>query len=73
MAVISVIFELTFPLAVLVPGLAIWFVAFGLSFHLGVYIIHGPPFFEHMALYVVFIGSLPEGLAAIQGVVRRFR
>ncbi len=73
LALTSVIFELTFPLAVLVPGLAIWFVVFGISFHLSVYIIHGPPFFEHMALYVVFIGSLREGIVAIQRIARRGR
>jgi uncharacterized membrane protein YphA (DoxX/SURF4 family) len=73
LAVASLLFELTFPLAVLVPGLAIWYVAFGISFHLSVYIIHGPPFFEHMALFVVFIGALQEDFAALQRVARRRR
>jgi hypothetical protein len=72
-ALASLLFELAFPLALLVPGLAIWFVAFGFSFHVGVYVIHGPPFFEHMALYVVFIGAIREDLARLQGVVRRWR
>ena len=73
LAVVSVLFELTFPFAVLVPGLAIWFVAFGISFHLGVYIIHGPPFFGHMALFVVFIGALQEDFAGLRRFVRRGR
>jgi uncharacterized membrane protein YphA (DoxX/SURF4 family) len=73
LAITSVLFELAFPLAVLVPGLAIWFVAFGISFHLSVYIIHGPPFFGHMALYVVFIGAIREDLAALQRLARRWR
>jgi hypothetical protein len=73
LAVASLLFELTFPLAVLVPGLAIWFVAFGIPFHLSVYIIHGPPFFEHMALFVVFIGAIREDLAALLKFVRRRR
>jgi hypothetical protein len=69
----SLLFELTFPLAVLVPGLAIWFVAFGFFFHLGVYVIHGPPFFEHMALFVVFIGAIRRDLAALHNLMRRRR
>jgi hypothetical protein len=72
-ALASLLFELTFPLALLVPGLAIWFVAFGFSFHVGVYVIHGPPFFEHMALFVVFIGAIRRDLASLQAVARRWR
>ena len=72
-ALASLLFELTFPLAVLVRGLAVGFVAFGFSFHLGVYIIHGPPFFEHMALFVVFLGALREDLTRLRGAVRRWR
>lgn len=73
LAVTSLLFELSFPLALLVPGLAIWYVAFGISFHMSVYIIHGPPFFEHIALYVVFLGAVREKLAALQRVAHRAR
>jgi hypothetical protein len=70
-ALASLLFELTFPLALLVPGLAIWFVAFGLPFHLGVYIIHGPPFFEHMALYAVFLGAVREDFTSLRRWIAR--
>jgi hypothetical protein len=73
LAATSLLFELSFPLAVLVPELALWYVAFGIPFHLSVYIIHGPPFFEHMALYVVFLGAVREDLAKLGRVVRRGR
>jgi hypothetical protein len=72
-ALASLLFELAFPLALLVPGLAVWFVAFGFSFHVGVYVIHGPPFFEHMALYVVFIGAVRADLAILKRAAGRSR
>lgn len=60
LAVGSAVFELGFPLAVLVPVLAPAFVAGGVGLHTGIYAAMGAPFFQHMALYVVFLEPLRD-------------
>lgn len=63
LSVAVVTFELTFSLAVLVPQIAWAYVAAGTVMHLGIYAVHGPPFFQNVALFVVFIEPLRASLA----------
>ena len=54
----AVLLELTFVVAVLVPRLAWPYVLAGTALHTGIYLAQHAPFFEHIPLYVAFIGSL---------------
>lgn len=58
LAVGTVVFELTFVLAVLVPGLAWAYVMAGTVFLGGIYLIQRAPFFGYIFLYIVFIEAL---------------
>jgi hypothetical protein len=65
-SVLTVCFELTFVVAVLVPRTAWLYVLAGIVFHLVVYATMGIGFFQTIVLYVVFVESLrrywPEAL-----------
>lgn len=57
-SIASVLFELTFVVAVLWPrGAWIWLLA-GIAFHLGVYVTMDIAFFQTILLYVVFVESI---------------
>ncbi|MGH7519530.1 MAG: DCC1-like thiol-disulfide oxidoreductase family protein, partial [Gemmatimonadales bacterium] len=58
LAVGTVLFELTFALAVLVPRLAWPYGLIGTAFHTGIFVLQRAPFFPFVVLYVVFIESL---------------
>lgn len=60
LAVLTVAFELTFALAVLVPRLAWVYVLVGLGIHTGIYLTQRAPFFQFMVVYVVFIEALRQ-------------
>jgi predicted DCC family thiol-disulfide oxidoreductase YuxK/uncharacterized membrane protein YphA (DoxX/SURF4 family) len=51
----AAVFELGFFLAVLIPALALPFVAFGSAFHTGIWLLQRAPFFQFLALYSVFV------------------
>jgi hypothetical protein len=53
--VFTILFQATFALAVLYPRLRWIYVPLGLGFHLGILLTLKAPFYQWMALYVVFI------------------
>jgi predicted DCC family thiol-disulfide oxidoreductase YuxK/uncharacterized membrane protein YphA (DoxX/SURF4 family) len=56
----AAVFELGFVLAILVPALALPFVAFGSAFHTGIWLLQRAPFFQFLALYSVFVEPIRE-------------
>ena len=62
----SLIFEGTFFLVVLVPVLAWIYIPAGIAFHTGVYATMRAPFFHYFPLYLVFIPWLPAGSAILR-------
>jgi len=54
-APVAVLFELTFPLVMLLPGITWVYVLIGSLFHFSIYIIHAPPFLHYIVLYIVFL------------------
>lgn len=63
MSIVTVLFELTFALAILVPVLVWPYVLTGTLLHAGIFFTLGAPFFQFIALYTVFIESLRRPLA----------
>jgi uncharacterized membrane protein YphA (DoxX/SURF4 family) len=55
LSIVTIFFELFFFIALIVPWTAPFFVIGGIFFHTGIYLTMGAPFFQHIALYVVFI------------------
>jgi uncharacterized membrane protein YphA (DoxX/SURF4 family) len=55
LSVATIVFELFFFIALLIPWTAPFFVIGGALFHSGIYLTMGAPFFQHIALYAVFI------------------
>lgn len=51
----AVLFELFFPIILFVPRLAPVFLLMGTTFHTGVYITQAAPFFEFIALYLMWV------------------
>jgi hypothetical protein len=58
----AILFEAAFPLAVIVPVTAPLFVASGIAMHLTIWVVHGPPFFQHLVLYVVFLEPIRDAV-----------
>jgi predicted DCC family thiol-disulfide oxidoreductase YuxK/uncharacterized membrane protein YphA (DoxX/SURF4 family) len=56
----AAVFELTFFLAILVPALALPFVAYGMAFHTGIWVLQRAPFFQLLALYIVFLEPIRD-------------
>lgn len=54
-SITSVLFELFFPIILLVPRLAPLFLLSGAMFHIGVYIAQAAPFFQFIALYLMWV------------------
>ncbi|HET8623031.1 MAG TPA: DCC1-like thiol-disulfide oxidoreductase family protein, partial [Gemmatimonadales bacterium] len=54
----SIVIELTFALAVLVPRLAWPYVLAGTGLHIGIFVLQRATFFTFIVLYIVFIESL---------------
>jgi hypothetical protein len=52
---VSILFETTFWVVLVVPRLARLYLPIGFAFHLAIYIIQRAPFFSFMALYAVFV------------------
>lgn len=59
-SIAAAVFELGFAIAILVPALALPFVAFGSAFHTGIWLLQRAPFFQFLALYSVFIEPIRE-------------
>jgi uncharacterized membrane protein YphA (DoxX/SURF4 family) len=53
-SIASVLFELAFPLVLVAPRLAPLLLVMGASFHLGVYAAQAAPFFQFIALYLMW-------------------
>jgi len=51
----AVLFEITFCFVLLVPRLALIYVPLGIALHAGIYLAQRAPFFQFIALYVVFV------------------
>lgn len=51
----AVLFEVTFCFILLVPRLALIYVPLGIALHIGIYLAQRAPFFQFIALYVVFV------------------
>lgn len=62
LAVLTVVIELTFVLAILFPRLALWYVLLGTGMHVGIYLLQRAPFPQTVALYIVFIEALRRQL-----------
>lgn len=52
---ISIIFEGTFILVLIFPRLAWFYIPAGVAFHIGIYLTQKAPFFQYLAIFVVFI------------------
>ncbi len=70
---VAILFEGTFFLVLLVPALALVYVPVGAAFHTGIYLIQRAPFFQLVALYVVFVPWVPVARAARRIAARRPR
>ena len=57
-SMLTLVFELTFPVAILVPRTAWLYVVAGTCLHVGIYVTMGVAFFQTIVLYSVFIESL---------------
>jgi hypothetical protein len=64
LAVLAVAFELSFTLTIFLPRVVWLYLLTGFAFHLGIYVVHGPPFFQFLALYVAFIEAGRAGSGA---------
>ena len=58
LSVVTVAFEMTFAVAVVVPRLVWPYVLVGAALHTGIYFTQRAPFFQYMVLYVVFLEAL---------------
>jgi hypothetical protein len=67
-SVFTIVFELTFSLAIIMPRLTWLYVAAGTVFHILIWLLQGPPFFQTVLLYAAFAESLrcysPFGLGS---------
>jgi hypothetical protein len=70
-SVLALGFELCF-IVVLVTRWSWILLPIGLALHGLIYIVQGPPFLEHLALYACFIERLRTGRSNFQTIVRRF-
>lgn len=70
LSAITLAFEMTFVLAVLVPSATIPYLLLGAAIHTGIYLTQHAPFFTFVAVYVVFLPQIRRGLASLQ---RRWR
>ncbi len=61
LAIFTAVFELTFVLAILVPSLALFYVAGGALLHLGIYLLQGADFMRWPLLYIAFTDELRRG------------
>lgn len=68
LALLSLMFELTFAVAVLVPRMTLPYVITGTFFHVGIYVLIRAPFVGWPLLYVVFIENLRRGRSAARRV-----
>jgi uncharacterized membrane protein YphA (DoxX/SURF4 family) len=65
LAIATILFEVLFFVSVLVPRLAPLFFVGGILFHIGLYLVAGHPFFEHILLNVILLLFLdPEWFPA---------
>ena len=62
----ALVFELTFVLAVLAPSTAWLYLGMGIGMHSAIYLTQRAPFFTFMAMYIVFLPQLREGLGALR-------
>lgn len=60
MSVVTLLFEGTFALAVLLPPLAWVYVPVGLALHTGIWVAQGAPFLQIMVMYAIFIPTLRD-------------
>lgn len=67
----TVLFELTFVLAVLFPRIAWVYVAGGTALHIGIYMLQRAPFFQFIVLYIVFAEALRLTLTAAPVTTKR--
>lgn len=71
LSVVTIVFEATFGLAVLIPRIAWVYVATGIALHIGIYLTQRAPFFTFLSLYIVFLPSLRQSAAALMARLRR--
>lgn len=67
----TLVFELTFVLAVLFPRLAWVYVAGGTALHTGIYIMQRAPFFQFILLYIVFAEAVHPTINVARAATRR--
>ena len=59
MSFVTILFEGTFFAVLIFPGLAWLYVPMGVALHTGIYVAMRAPFFQYLAIYVVFVRWVP--------------
>jgi uncharacterized membrane protein YphA (DoxX/SURF4 family) len=55
LSIFTILFEVFFFLVLLIQSAVYYFLIAGVIFHIGIYVMMGAPFFQHIFLYAVFI------------------